>query len=407
MGTLAGLADHDGTDPFQRSGRALGDALVRLPGRRVSWYRRRAWRVIGGIAAIAVIAGVALLALGRLSSSELGVHLASAAPPPPPPPTQTTLLPTRQVTNGTSPLAVTLNGPIAPTSPHPWFEPHVNGTWATVGNAEVFTPASTLEPCTKYQMWIPADTIATGHSRLGRHKILHLTVACPDTRALQFALSRLNYMPERFVSAYGIDYPLGPETRKLAAEHAFDAPHGNLVPRYDDAPPATYGDSEDPVTTGAVEIFQADHNIPETGVADARTWASILAALTDYRKLDKYTWVTVTETLPETLEVHHNNHVLLSSPANTGVPGAPTAQGIFPIFERFVSTTMTGTNPDGSHYSDPGVPWVNYFNGGDAVHGFDRPGYGYPQSDGCVELPPATAGEVYPLLAIGDIVWVQ
>ena len=31
---------------------------------------------------------------------------------------------------------------------------------------------------------------------------------------------------------------------------------------------------------------------------------------------------------------------------------------------------MSGTNPDGSHYSDPGVPYVAYFNGGDAVHGF-------------------------------------
>jgi len=370
----------------------------------VSWLRRPRWRVLGAVTAIAVVAAAALLVLGRGTD---GIHLASAASPPPPPATQLTSLPARHVTNGTTPILITLSGPVAPTSPHPWFEPHINGTWASVGNAEVFTAASTLEPCTKYQLWIPADTIATGHSRLGRHQILHLTVACPDTRALQFALARLNYMPERFVSQYGIDYPRGPETRKLAAEHAYDAPHGTLVPRYDDAPPATYGDPEDPVTVGAVEIFQADHDIAVTGQADARTWASLLAALTGDHKLHDDTWVTVTETLPETLEVHHNSDVVLSSPANTGVPGAPTAQGIFPIYERFVSTTMTGTNPDGSHYSDPGVPWVNYFNGGDAVHGFDRPGYGYPQSDGCVELPPATAAEVYPLLAIGDIVWVQ
>ena len=37
---------------------------------------------------------------------------------------------------------------------------------------------------------------------------------------------------------------------------------------------------------------------------------------------------------------------------------------------------MSGTNPDGSHYSDPGVPWVSYFNGGDALHGFLRASYG-------------------------------
>ena len=37
---------------------------------------------------------------------------------------------------------------------------------------------------------------------------------------------------------------------------------------------------------------------------------------------------------------------------------------------------MAGTNPDGSHYDDPGVPWVSYFHGGDALHGFIRASYG-------------------------------
>ena len=68
---------------------------------------------------------------------------------------------------------------------------------------------------------------------------------------------------------------------------------------------------------------------------------------------------------------------------------------------------MSGTNPDGSHYDDPGVPWVNYFNGGDAVHGFIRPGYGYPQSLGCVELPISTAQSVFGMLQLGDLVIVE
>jgi lipoprotein-anchoring transpeptidase ErfK/SrfK len=67
---------------------------------------------------------------------------------------------------------------------------------------------------------------------------------------------------------------------------------------------------------------------------------------------------------------------------------------------------MTGTNPDGSHYSDPGIPWVSYFNGGDALHGFVRAHYGFPQSDGCVEMPPANAAVVYPLTPIGTLVTV-
>jgi lipoprotein-anchoring transpeptidase ErfK/SrfK len=68
---------------------------------------------------------------------------------------------------------------------------------------------------------------------------------------------------------------------------------------------------------------------------------------------------------------------------------------------------MSGTNPDGSHYSDPGIPWVSYFHGGDALHGFIRPGYGYPQSDGCVEMPISNAAVVFPLTPLGTLVTVQ
>ena len=68
---------------------------------------------------------------------------------------------------------------------------------------------------------------------------------------------------------------------------------------------------------------------------------------------------------------------------------------------------MRGTNPDGSHYADPGVPWVSYFHGGDALHGFIRPGYGYPQSLGCVEMPPANAEVVYPYTPLGTLVTVE
>jgi len=70
-------------------------------------------------------------------------------------------------------------------------------------------------------------------------------------------------------------------------------------------------------------------------------------------------------------------------------------------------TTMTGTNPDGSKYSDPGIPWVSYFNGGDAIHAFTRASFGTPQSLGCVELPLADAQQVWPYTPIGTLVTVE
>ena len=91
-------------------------------------------------------------------------------------------------------------------------------------------------------------------------------------------------------------------------------------------------------------------------------------------------------------------------PVNTGIPPAPTAQGMFAVFEHAPSVTMSGTNPDGSHYSDPGVPYVSYFNGGDALHGFLRASYGSAQSLGCVEMPYSEAAAVYPYTPIGTLV---
>ncbi len=172
-------------------------------------------------------------------------------------------------------------------------------------------------------------------------------------------------------------------------------------------PGLAYG-TLDPTTRGALIVYQSDHGLPATGIPDGSTWASLLAAETlGHVNPTPYTFVTVSEGSPETLEVHRGGRVVISTPANTGVAGAETERGTFPIYARYVSTTMTGTNPDGSHYSDPGVPWVNYFNGGDAVHGFPRASYGFPQSNGCVELPIGTAAQVYPLLAIGDLVIVS
>jgi len=373
----------------------------------------RAVRVGLALAVTAVIAAAVLIVVthnGGTQADAAGTPSGTTGPTstPPLPPTRLTKLPHGTIVNGTTPIILRVSGAPATTTSRPWFSPHVNGTWTTVNDLEIFTPSSTLLPCQAYTLTIPADTIATGHSRLGKQRHISLTVACGSIRGLQVALARLDYLPYHLHPDAGHVQPRGRESREIAASQAFDPPSGRLISEADEAPPVNFGDGADPATIGALEVFQSDHNILADGQQNTRTWESLLAAEADNRRDPQpYTWVTVTESIPETLEVHRGHHVALSTPANTGVPGAATAQGVFPIFERFVSTTMTGTNPDGSKYSDPGVPWVNYFNGGDAVHGFPRGSYGFPQSNGCVELPISTAAEVYPMLRIGDIVWVQ
>jgi lipoprotein-anchoring transpeptidase ErfK/SrfK len=102
--------------------------------------------------------------------------------------------------------------------------------------------------------------------------------------------------------------------------------------------------------------------------------------------------------------VWHNGKIVVSGPVNTGIAAAPTATGTYAVYLRYRVTTMSGTNPDGTPYHDPGIPYVSYFNGGDALHGFIRASYGFPQSLGCVEMPFAQAGSVYPYTPIGTIV---
>jgi hypothetical protein len=347
----------------------------------------------------------AAFALARHAQSAAQLALAEQASPAGRR-TSLTHLPVSGVADGTRGVAVRLNAAPALDTPRPILSPATAGHWTDLGDYEFFRPASTLEPCATYKLTIPAGTAAAGHRRLGHSRTVSFNVACPGITAVQEALARLNYLPyalHGFVGASSV----APLTRAQAARRAFDLPDGVLLANAPAAPPLQIG-KVDATTTGALEVFEEDHGLPLGTAVTQQLWTELLADETLAKKDPRpYTWVTVTETIPETLEVHENNRIALKSLANTGVPGAATQQGIFPIYVRYVATTMIGTNVDGSHYDDPGVPWVNYFNGGDAVHGYIRPTYGVPQSNGCVELPIATAEVVYGMLQVGDLVIVE
>jgi len=61
--------------------------------------------------------------------------------------------------------------------------------------------------------------------------------------------------------------------------------------------------------------------------------------------------------------VWRNGEYIFTTLVNTGITVAQTAVGTYPVYARYLVTTMTGKNPDGTPYSDPGIPWVSYFNG--------------------------------------------
>ena len=163
-----------------------------------------------------------------------------------------------------------------------------------------------------------------------------------------------------------------------------------------------------PILHGALMNFQNVNQLPTTGVADAATWSGLISAVR-HSKVDpaSYNYVVVSESSPESTTLYVAGHAKFHTLANTGIAVAPTATGTYPVYLRYVTQTMSGTNPDGSHYSDAGIPWVSYFNGGDALHGFLRSYYGAPQSLGCVEMTFSAAKVIWPFTPIGTLVTVN
>lgn len=226
---------------------------------------------------------------------------------------------------------------------------------------------------------------------------------------LQQLLAETGYLPVNWK-------PSGKTVEKTPAGElsaAVDPPEGKFEWRYGHVPSglkeAWSPGSENLATEGALMMFQEQHGLESDGVPGADTWNALLeAAIAGERNSEKgYNYVHVSESLPETVYLWHNGKTIFEVPGNTGISGAETELGTFPVYLRYEETTMSGENPDGSHYEDPGIMWVSYFNGGDALHAFDRASYGSPQSLGCVEMQLEDAAKIWPYTPVGTLVTVE
>jgi hypothetical protein len=193
---------------------------------------------------------------------------------------------------------------------------------------------------------------------------------------------------------------------------AVRAPRGNFTWRYPQTPGSLQAlwkpGSWNVITEGAVMRFEEEHGLGTDGVAGPQVWRALIHDdLAGRHYQAGYSYVLVHESIPQSLSLWHAGRVVLTSPGNTGIASAPTAQGTWPVFEHIAVGTMSGTNPDGSHYHDPGIRWISYFHGGDALHEFPRASFGTPQSLGCVELPEGAAAEIWPYTPIGTLVTIE
>ena len=254
---------------------------------------------------------------------------------------------------------------------------------------------------------LPGGVNLVGGQARGSDPVGQWIVPDGSTLALQQLLAQLGYLPVSFTPSSGSS-DIAPTP---AAEEAaiVNPPQGTFSWRYP-ATPALLRSLWSPgsfteLTKGAVMAFERDQGLPTDGVAGPDVWKALInAAVKAQKSTFGYTFVMVSEHTPETISVWHDGKIVVHGLANTGIAAAPTATGTYAVFEHISSGTMSGKNPDGTTYHDPGIPYISYFNGGDALHGFIRGSYGFPQSLGCVEMPYSEAGQVYPYTPIGTIV---
>ncbi len=184
----------------------------------------------------------------------------------------------------------------------------------------------------------------------------------------------------------------------------------------------TPGSAFSPLLLGAMDYFARVNGLPwsnsslhwDEGKNLTRLYAAVLSAWKQGDTAPKpFVWVRVRKAEPETLRIWkydpqtNTGRWVLKSLANTGVAGAATPDGTWPVYARFASTQMTGCFPNGECYDDPDVRYVNYFLDGRAVHYYPRARYGFPQSNGCVELPLSAAKKAFALIHVGTPVTVQ
>ncbi len=373
---------------------------------------RQAWLPVG-VAAVAcalVVTGAMLVTSRHGVPAADHARPASSPPPPVPPLTVVSATPADGAT-GVAPdatLTVQFSHAIAPGSATPALQPAVPGTWARSSpDTMTFTPSASLPPGTAISVVVPGGPLgvqATDGTRLAASVADRFTVAPMTTMRLQQLLALQGYLPVAFMPQSSAPVP--------PAQLALAQPGGFLW-RWTTLPaaitsqwvPGQYG----VITRGAVMSFEDQHGLATDGIAGPLVWSALLAAAAQGQTnpYGHWDWVDVTTALPETVHVWRDGTMVYQSVANTGVPGAVTTPGTFPVYLRYRVTTMSGTNPNGTTYHDTGIPWVSYFDGGDALHGFVRARYGFPQSDGCVEMPPANAAVVWPYTPIGTLVTVQ
>ncbi len=312
-----------------------------------------------------------------------------------------------------TPLYLTFSQPVSQAlgSSGPRLSPATSGRWIGINSHTLeFRPSGYGVPLgSTLHVNLPRPVAVTSSSG-GLQKTSQVSWTVPPGSILRLhqLLAQAGYLPLDWHST-GPEVAHTPETEVQAAA---EPPAGSFSWRYPNTPHQLVEkwspDQATIITRGAVMKFENENGLTVDGEPGAAVWRKLISdAIAGKHLSEGYSYVYVHREVPETATLWSAGRTIISSPANTGISGAETELGSFAVFEHIPEGTMSGTNPDGSHYNDPGIKWISYFNGGDALHNFDRSSFGTPQSLGCVELPLAASAEIWKYTPIGTLVTIE
>jgi peptidoglycan hydrolase-like protein with peptidoglycan-binding domain len=376
--------------------------------------RGRTWLLIAGAVVLVIVAAAIAYGIGKSSNGSknagAGGTTQSTVKPVVKPLSVVSTSPSSGETSASSnaDIAVTFSTPVTLGTTTPTITPAVAGAWVQASPTTIrYDLAGPFIPAQNEVVAIPGGktgiTAKNGGTLPAAGSSFNFTVAGGSVLRLQQMLAQLNFLPVSFTPT---------STTPPAPQDTAEPLPGTFAWRWampDELTSQWTDGVETVITKSAVEAFENQNGLTVDGLAGPKVWSTLLADVAS-SKVDTvpYVYVLVSKTLPENLTLYNNGVAQYTGiPVNTGAPGADTADGTFAVFEHVTSSEMKGTNPDGSTYDDPNVPWASYFNGGDALHGFVRAKYGFPQSNGCVEMAVADAGTLWPLTPIGTLVTVM
>jgi lipoprotein-anchoring transpeptidase ErfK/SrfK len=304
-------------------------------------------------------------------------------------------------------ISLTFSEPVALKKAAPVLSPDIGGKWVQASPTKLaYRLESPFVPSTQETVTLPRGTSglrATNGTELSGNSSLTFDVAGGDVLRVQELLAGLDYLPLTYSQ-------IGPAP--ALANLALDQP-GTFAWRWPDQPAQltslwTQGTTNE-ITKAAIEAFENENNLGVDGEAGPAVWTALINDTINHKTNPvPYVYVLVNKVVPQNLTLYQDGVAkYVGIPVNSGAPGADTTDGTYAVFEHVRYSDMKGTNPDGSTYNDPNVPYASYFNGGDALHGFIRATYGTPQSNGCIEMPYADAALVWPLTPIGTLVTIE